>query len=346
MENSTVLHELLGDVYKKVGDTEKAENAYTQWIAIRQRQLNQRGSAGSYQDFAEKLLQKEISPETAIKFAKRAVQISNNSDDILTLGYAYLVNGQYDIAVEQFKKGLLTLTSRTFQRKFFSWISEYGKKTEDKEGYVDMLNELVNTISDNVVIQLNLSLTLAEFCFNNNMPEKAKAYIQKTGFIAENAWWTLGPFDNTDGSGYNTTYIPEDTTQIDTATKYEGIDGQVRWQKSDDRTLDGYIGLGRDIDWGVAYAFATVVSPDERKVQLRFDSDDQGKVWLNGEEVFANAGSHSATIDRYTIPVTLKSGENSILVKVCEEEEGWGFYLRITDTDGKPFNDLKIGGSD
>ena len=346
MENSTVLHELLGDVYKKVGDTEKAENAYTQWIAIRQRQLNQRGSAGSYQDFAEKLLQKEISPETAIKFAKRAVQISNNSDDILTLGYAYLVNGQYDIAVEQFKKGLLTLTSRTFQRKFFSWISEYGKKTEDKEGYVDMLNELVNTISDNVVIQLNLSLTLAEFCFNNNMPEKAKAYIQKTGFIAENAWWTLGPFDNTDGSGYNTTYIPEDTTQIDTATKYEGIDGQVRWQKSDDRTLDGYIGLGRDIDWGVAYAFATVVSPDERKVQLRFDSDDQGKVWLNGEEVFANTGSHSATIDRYTIPVTLKSGENSILVKVCEEEEGWGFYLRITDTDGKPFNDLKIGGSD
>ncbi len=346
MENSTVLHELLGDIYKKVGDTEKAENAYTQWIAIRQRQLNQRGSAGSYQDFAEKLLQKEIPPETAIKFAKRAVQISNNSDYILTLGYAYLVNGQYDIAVEQFKKGLLTLTSGTFQRKFFSWISEYGKKTEDKEGYVDMLNELVNTISDNVVLQLNLSLTLAEFCFNNNMPEKAKAYIQKTGFIAENAWWTLGPFDNTDGSGYNTTYIPEDTTQIDTSIKYEGIDGQVRWQKSDDRTLDGYVGLGRDVDWAVAYAFATVVSPDERKVQLRFDSDDQGKVWLNAEEVHAHTRTYQTEIDRDIIPVTLKPGKNSILVKVCEEEGGWGFYLRITDTDGKPFNDLKIGGSD
>ena len=346
MENSPVLHELLGDVYKKVGDTEKAENAYTQWIAIRQRQLNQRGSAGSYRDFAEKLLQKEIPPETAIKFAKRAVQISNNSDDILTLGYAYLVNGEYDIAVEQFKKGLLTLTSGTFQRKFFSWISEYGKKTQDKESYLDMLNELVNTTSDNVVIQLNLSLTLAEFCFNNNMPEKAKAYIQKTGFIAENAWWTLGPFDNTDGSGHNTTYIPEDTTQIDTATKYEGIDGQIRWQKSDDGTLDGYVGLGRDVDWSVAYAFATVVSPDARKVQLRFDSDDQGKVWLNGEEVHAHTRTYQAEIDRNIIPVTLKPGKNSILVKVCEEEGGWGFYLRITDTDGKPFNDLKIGGSD
>ena len=58
MENSAVLHELLGDAYKKSGDSEKAENAYAQWVEIRQRQVNQRGSAGSYQDFAEELLKK------------------------------------------------------------------------------------------------------------------------------------------------------------------------------------------------------------------------------------------------------------------------------------------------
>jgi hypothetical protein len=50
----------------------------------------------------------------------------------------------------------------------------------------------------------------------------------------------------------------------------------------------------------------------------------------------------SAVIDKYTIPATLKPGKNSILVKVCEETGGWGFYLRITDIDGKPFDDLKI----
>ena len=85
-----------------------------------------------------------------------------------------------------------------------------------------------------------------------------------------------------------------------------------------------------------------VISPDERKVQLRFDSDDQGKIWLNGEEVFAHTRTYSAEIDRDIIPVTLKPGANSILVKVCEEEEGWGFYMRITDTNGKPFDDLII----
>ena len=86
----------------------------------------------------------------------------------------------------------------------------------------------------------------------------------------------------------------------------------------------------------------TVTSPDEREVLLKFDSDDQGKIWLNEEQVFTHTKAFSAVIDNYTIPVTLKSGENSILVKVCEEVGGWGFYLRITDTDGKPFDDLKI----
>ena len=183
---------------------------------------------------------------------------------------------------------------------------------------------------------------LAEFYRENDKPEKAKAYVQGTGFITKDAWWTLGPFDNTNGIGYDTAYIPEDVTQINTATKYNGIDGQIGWQKSPDTTLDGYIGFDKDIDWAVTYAFTTVTSPNEREVQFRFDSDDQGKIWLNGKEVHAHTITHSAQIDWHIIPVTLKPGGNSILVKVCEETRDWGFYLRITNTDGKPFDDLII----
>ena len=120
-----------------------------------------------------------------------------------------------------------------------------------------MLNKLVDAMSHNLSAHLNISLVLSEFYRENGMPEKAKSHIQSTGFITEDTWMTLGPFDNTDGIGYDTAYIPEDVTQIDTTTKYNGIDEQVSWQKSADRTLDGYVGLGRDVDWGVAYAFAT-----------------------------------------------------------------------------------------
>ncbi len=152
----------------------------------------------------------------------------------------------------------------------------------------------------------------------------------------------LGPFDNIAGIGYNTEYIPEDTTQIDLTAKYEGVDEQISWKKFADAAFNGFIDLGRDINWRVSYAWTTVTSPDEREVQFRFGSDDQGKIWLNGKEVFANPKGQSAVVDSNIISVTLKAGKNTILVKVCNEEKFWGFYLRVTDADGKPFEDLQI----
>ena len=342
MPNSVALHELLGDAYKKVGDTEKAKTAYNHWLKLRQREINREERYWSYSDFAEKLLDKGLHPETALQFAKRAAQRSTSASYILTLGHAYLANERYDEALNEFILGLNTPTAGSAHRDVFSRITKTGKEMKNQEHYLEMLSKLVDAMSHNMSAHLHLSLVLAEFYRENNMPEKAKEHIQKTGFITQEAWMLLGPFDNTNGIGYDTAYIPEDLTQIDSAATYNGMNGQVRWQTSVDRTLYGYIALGKDVDWGVAYAFATVISPDERKVQLRFDSDDQGKVWLNGEEVHAHTRTYQAEIDRNIIPVTLKPGENSILVKVCEEEGGWGFYLRITDTNGKPFDDLII----
>ena len=340
MANSVALHEFLGDAYKKAGDTEKAKTAYNRWIKLRQRALNREERYWYYSDFAEKLLDKGLYPETALQFAKRAAQRSTSASYILTLGHAYLANEQYDAALGEFILGLNTPTSGSAHRDVFSRIVKTGKKMSNQEHYLEMLNKLVDAMSDNLKAHLHLNLVLAEFYRENNMPEKAKTHIQNTGFITQDSWWILGTFDNTDGIGYDTAYIPEDATTVDTSAKYNGIDGQISWQKSEDGTLNGYISLWEDVDWGVAYAFATVTSPDERKVQFRFDSDDQGKVWLNGEEVYAHTGTHQAEIDRDIIPVTLKPGKNSILVKVCEEEITWGFYLRITDTTGKPFDDL------
>ena len=340
MANSTALHELLGDAYKKVGDTEKAKTAYNRWIELRQREINREQYYWSYSDFAEKLLDKGLYPETALQFAKRAAQRSTSASYILTLGRAYLANERYDEALNEFILGLNTPTGGTAHRDVFSRIAKTGKNMRNQEHYLEMLNKLVDAMSDNLKAHLHLNLVLAEFYRENDMPEKAKRHIQNTGFITQDSWWILGPFDNTDGIGYETAYIPEDLTQIDPATIYNGIDGQVSWEKSVDRPLDGYVALDKDVDWRVAYAFATVISPDARQVQLRFDGDDQAKVWLNGEEVHAHTRTRQAEIDREIIPVTLKPGENSILVKVCEEEGEWGFYFRITDTDGKPFDDL------
>ena len=189
---------------------------------------------------------------------------------------------------------------------------------------------------------LDANLSIAEYYRDKGLLDKAGEHIQKTGLITEDAWIVLSPFDNIDKIGFDTAYIPEEATHIDTTVKYDTIDGKVGWQKCSDDKLDGNIRFGKDVDWRVAYAWTTVTSPDEREVQFRFDSDDQGKVWLNGVEVYAHTETHKAIMDRYIFPVTLKTGPNSILVKVCEEKEGWGFYLRITDKNGQAFDDLEI----
>ncbi|RKU27711.1 hypothetical protein C6497_10840 [Candidatus Poribacteria bacterium] len=218
---------------------------------------------------------------------------------------------------------------------------------EERETHIQMINDMIAELDPNqsypLKLQLEANFGLADFYNDQDLPEKAAEQIQKTGFVTEDAWMVLGPFDNAGAIGYNTPYIPEDMTEIDLTRQYDGLDGPVSWKRFTDAKLDGYIHLGeKNADWQVSYAFATVTSPDTRKVQFRFDSDDQGKLWLNGKEEFTHTKAFAARIDTYTIPVTLNPGKNTVLVKVCNEMGGWAFYLRITDNNGQPFDDLKI----
>ena len=346
IENSARLYELLGDAYKEAGDAEKAEIANTQWIQLRRREINQRQDARTYREFAAQLLRKGVYPEVALEYAERAIQSSTSSSYVLTLAHAYLANDQHENALAQYERGLNTDMFSFVERDIFVRLAKVGRNTKDKHAYIDMLNKLIEAMSDKATAQLNAQLVLAEFYQLNDMHEEAAAYIQKTGFITENEWLHLGPFDNTDGIGYNTAYISENLTQIDMTAKYAVGNGHVSWQKVNDDVLNGYIQLGQNLDWRVAYAFTTITSPDERQVEFRFDSDDQGKLYLNGEEVFTHTQTYAAAMDKYIIPVTLKKGKNSILVKVCDQTGGWGFYLRITDRDGNPFEDLKFDSTE
>ncbi len=381
----------------------------------------------------------EQTAENVLQFLEHSTQKPKISDHVLWNGEIYLANEWFEFAYAEFVKylsaadyqgGMNVTTPPSFHRQLFTRIGKIGKDVQDKDGYTEMVNKLIDFFTDSLSIQLNAHLVLAIFYHDNGMIEKssehiqkintltrnltteslnlqfnaylslakfyrdkgmseeadgyvqkiddmsagldvnspsslrlqidinfnvaeyyresglheeAEASIQKTGFITEDAWMVLGPFDNIGGIGYGTAYLPEDITEIDLTTKYDGQVGPVSWKKFTDAELDGYIHLGeKNVDWQVFYTFATVTSPDEREVQFRFDSDDQGKVWLNGKEIFSHTKAFMAIVDTYTIPVTLKQGKNSILVKVCNEEGACAFFLRITDTDGNPFSDLEI----
>ncbi|MDE0087126.1 MAG: sigma-70 family RNA polymerase sigma factor, partial [Candidatus Poribacteria bacterium] len=88
----------------------------------------------------------------------------------------------------QFKNDLNTTTSASSERELFAQIAEMVKNDEEKESYLAILYNLSQDMPDKLSVQLNASLVLAEFFRENEMHEIADTYIQKTGFITEDAW--------------------------------------------------------------------------------------------------------------------------------------------------------------
>ena len=90
---------------------------------------------------------------------------------------------------------------------------------------------------------------------------------------------------------------------------------------------------GRPTENVVAYAYTTITSPQERPAVLAVGSDDGVRLWLNGRVVHDLLAARAIVPDQDLVPVTLKAGENTLLVKVEQGAGGWGFCLRVLSPD-------------
>jgi HEAT repeat protein len=95
----------------------------------------------------------------------------------------------------------------------------------------------------------------------------------------------------------------------------------------------------------VAYGRTAIHSDSEQTAWLVVSSDDGVKVWLNGEVVHENNTSHALTQAPAKIKITLKPGWNNLLLKVTQNNQGWGFGARLTDADGAPLSGLQFAAS-
>ena len=175
--------------------------------------------------------------------------------------------------------------------------------------------------------------------------KRANWYRRRLGFAPESAWHIIGPFPNPDGEGFDTAYPPE--TEVGLEATYETESGSVTWETHrDDNKDDGFVNLREMFEaaeWKVGYAWTTLTAPEAREVELRIGSDDDIKVWFNGIDVLTHQVERPAEPDQDRVNVSLQRGVNQILVKVCNREIDWGFYLRITDAGHRPIKGLIYG---
>jgi hypothetical protein len=87
-------------------------------------------------------------------------------------------------------------------------------------------------------------------------------------------------------------------------------------------------------DWVAVYAVAFLYSPTARPATLLLGADDAHQLWVNGGLVSKRQGRHVSQADDVAIPVQLRRGWNTVLLKDANLDGGWAFQLRVADPDG------------
>ena len=175
-------------------------------------------------------------------------------------------------------------------------------------------------------------------------------------------WSVLGPFQATgDRRGLDQFMQPEKSVDLTWRTKGAG-ENDIGWMKysaaKDDKgkpNPSGFVDLlppylvkldpetkgklEKSPYFGYAYARFNV--PSKRKALLLFGVNDLASIWVNNRRVVSEAAPGNAK-DRDSVEITLNNGANEILVKPGVPQGHLGFFVRIADENGRPFDDLTI----
>ncbi|MCA9412590.1 MAG: DUF4838 domain-containing protein, partial [Candidatus Omnitrophica bacterium] len=124
----------------------------------------------------------------------------------------------------------------------------------------------------------------------------------------------------------------ESHPNIQEGTEIKTDAGEATWTRyeSSDDTID----LDQEItkrDSVVAYAYCEIETSEETACILALGTNDGGKAWLNGEVVWDRPQGRGLKIDDDQIPVKLRKGKNSLLLKVEERGNQWGFCARFLE---------------
>ncbi|WP_425615901.1 hypothetical protein NA78x_005836 [Anatilimnocola sp. NA78] len=160
------------------------------------------------------------------------------------------------------------------------------------------------------------------------------------GFITN--WQIVGPFDNVEDAGWDVAYPPE--KGVDVKAKYAGQKEEIGWVAHTTSDMFGIVDLTKVLDkhkGAVAYAYAEFLSDKAQPADFRLGSINANKLWVNGKELTANHVYHAGIeVDQYIAKGELKAGKNTILLKICQNEQkeawaqDWKFQLRVCDSIG------------
>lgn len=213
--------------------------------------------------------------------------------------------------------------------------------------------------------QLNLLARLLEASRNPPQIQKIAGLLKEVnqpvelqkhfGFIAQ--WHVVGPFDNVGQKAFDVVYGPEQELiagsgkALDLSAMHAGKAGEVTWKLVSTDKEDGTVDLNvayNNEKGAICYAFSIFNSTTAQACEVRLGCTNANQLWLNGKKLISNEVYHTASaIDQYTARGELRAGPNTILLKICQNEqtEQWAqdfaFQFRVTDLTGKAIRSVE-----
>ena len=148
------------------------------------------------------------------------------------------------------------------------------------------------------------------------------------------AW--VGTWDNDQGKGYDLKLGPEERPGLDQT--YDGRVGPLSWRTDvpvDPRGRYDLLQLMTPTRWSAAFGQGTFDTPKTGEYLLLLTSTDPLRVSVDGQEVFADAQLARSILDHLALPLTLKQGTHSLLIKSAHREGAWNVQARLVPLEGE-----------
>jgi hypothetical protein len=183
-----------------------------------------------------------------------------------------------------------------------------------------------------------LSLATVFLAFSAHAAEPSGEYLRD--------WLLLGPIalggnvdaDSAHLDGFETDHLAAIGGEAEAAPA-EGqvvdVAGQsLAWQRvnSEEDIIDFDAAVSKQ-DVVCAYAYTEVEVAAETLALCALGTNDGGRLWVNGEQVFDYPGGRGLKLDDDVFPVILAAGKNRVLLKVEERGNQWQFALRFLPFD-------------
>ncbi len=156
-------------------------------------------------------------------------------------------------------------------------------------------------------------------------------FARQLGFV--NQWHIAQPFALKDAPTDGSPVLVDGV--VDLSVTFGEGDGAVRWIPTPGAGAMALVNFPLQ-DQVRAFAYVTVHVAEAQEATLRIGSDDGVRAWVNGVKVHENDIDRGTALDSDLVPISLKAGDNALLLEIIQHAGGWNFCARLTTPDGFP----------